>query len=568
MTLSLILAAALALAPSAQSQTSPDSIAIRRVLDSARVLHVPEAPLRSLITEGRQRKEPTPRIVNALWSYVAALQQSRTALGAKASDAEVDAGASVILSGAPQRTLAAIRSARPEGDLTVALVVLADLVERGVPLTRAEDAVVTLTRVGTTDAAFNSFRAGVQKDLASGQGAESALIKRTRETVTQMNAGPIRKLKSFEINDAALVVAPEPASPVTTSDALSISDYATRATQTRWNVALSSAPITHFRSLAFHANAAGTLADMKTAGNTTAELIAALGARSPGRGIEGGIGGAAFSGVAPRLPFAYAAGWHTWQGVRVKLEARFAAGHSSQQSASDLEPLQVSFAAGDTAIHGTDPPVVTVPHTDSTPRSVDPSPRSNVSEVRFDASRSFGRFGASTSGGVRFVNERPFDSWNSFSLTTPVSSYIGAIVGFTSQRAMTLQSTPSGSHFFAGFRFMPGRRTHEDAALSLASGAPAVSASSLVRVENIWYFEFRAAAGTVEVKGDFSDWEPVAMSRVQPNVWRIALQPRALYKLSIRIDGGEWMIPAGAARARNAFGDEVGVLAITPEPTR
>jgi 1,4-alpha-glucan branching enzyme len=74
----------------------------------------------------------------------------------------------------------------------------------------------------------------------------------------------------------------------------------------------------------------------------------------------------------------------------------------------------------------------------------------------------------------------------------------------------------------------------------------------------------------VEVEGDFTNWSPVDMSRADGpggSQWHIALPPgRALVRLRVRVDGGTWIVPGGLARARDAFGDDVGALVINATP--
>src|SRR5262249_53717210 len=51
-------------------------------------------------------------------------------------------------------------------------------------------------------------------------------------------------------------------------------------------------------------------------------------------------------------------------------------------------------------------------------------------------------------------------------------------------------------------------------------------------------------ASSVDVMGDFTDWQPVSLSR-DGKVWCLsrALAP-GLHRIALRIDGGEWKTPA------------------------
>ena len=71
------------------------------------------------------------------------------------------------------------------------------------------------------------------------------------------------------------------------------------------------------------------------------------------------------------------------------------------------------------------------------------------------------------------------------------------------------------------------------------------------------------AAATVEVAGDFTDWQPVALRRTGADVWETVLHiPRGVHRVNLRIDGGTWTAPAGAAHAEDEFGGEVGIVTV------
>ena len=70
------------------------------------------------------------------------------------------------------------------------------------------------------------------------------------------------------------------------------------------------------------------------------------------------------------------------------------------------------------------------------------------------------------------------------------------------------------------------------------------------------------AAG-VELMADFTEWEPVAMTRLSNGDWRLerAIAP-GTHRLAIRIDGGPWMVPPNLPRVQDDFGGEVGILIV------
>ena len=71
-----------------------------------------------------------------------------------------------------------------------------------------------------------------------------------------------------------------------------------------------------------------------------------------------------------------------------------------------------------------------------------------------------------------------------------------------------------------------------------------------------------AEARSIDVSGDFTDWQPQALKKLGDGSWEFAamLAP-GVHRLNIRIDGGEWVVPAGARPEEGDFG-MVGVLVI------
>lgn len=69
-------------------------------------------------------------------------------------------------------------------------------------------------------------------------------------------------------------------------------------------------------------------------------------------------------------------------------------------------------------------------------------------------------------------------------------------------------------------------------------------------------------AGFVEVMGDFTDWQPMALTRVD-EVWRLdARLAPGLRRFNVRVDGGAWSVPLGATLAHDEFGATVGTIVV------
>lgn len=72
-----------------------------------------------------------------------------------------------------------------------------------------------------------------------------------------------------------------------------------------------------------------------------------------------------------------------------------------------------------------------------------------------------------------------------------------------------------------------------------------------------------AGAKLVEVSGDFTDWNPVVLTADTAGTWAVSVPlARGTYRFNVRLDRGEWMVPAGVTRIKDEFGGEVGLLIV------
>jgi len=159
------------------------SVEVTRLVDSARALSLPTDPLVGVALEGANRHASGERIVRAVRQYIGALHSARGVLGDGALDAEVVSGAGAVLAGVNTSVLRELRATRPKGGgepLTVPLVVLADLVARGVPLDTATRAVYVAAKAGARDADFTLLRRYVEQDISAGASPAAATSLRLR----------------------------------------------------------------------------------------------------------------------------------------------------------------------------------------------------------------------------------------------------------------------------------------------------------------------------------------------------------------------------------------------------
>lgn len=71
------------------------------------------------------------------------------------------------------------------------------------------------------------------------------------------------------------------------------------------------------------------------------------------------------------------------------------------------------------------------------------------------------------------------------------------------------------------------------------------------------------AARSVEVGGDFTNWDAVALSPARDGWWAVTLpiEP-GTHQLNVRVDGGRWLVPPGVTAVTDEFGGAVGVISV------
>lgn len=68
---------------------------------------------------------------------------------------------------------------------------------------------------------------------------------------------------------------------------------------------------------------------------------------------------------------------------------------------------------------------------------------------------------------------------------------------------------------------------------------------------------------TVEVMGDFSNWEPLPLVRRGRDSWELLVpMSHGVHHINMRIDGGQWIAPPGMPTMKDEFSGEVGVIII------
>lgn len=72
-----------------------------------------------------------------------------------------------------------------------------------------------------------------------------------------------------------------------------------------------------------------------------------------------------------------------------------------------------------------------------------------------------------------------------------------------------------------------------------------------------------SGAATVELAGDFTDWQPVVLRPTADGTWETTLViPSGMHRVNVRIDGAGWLVPAGTTRSADDYGGEVGMVSV------
>lgn len=151
------------------------------ILDSARLAGLPTGPIESKALEGITKRADGRLIRVAVRSIFQKLGDARTALGPSATSDELKAGAGALSVGITTAELAQLARTRHDKPLTYPLVVLADLVTRGVPRDTASQTIFQLWQRGAGDEDFLGLFRGVERDIVSGTDPGVALLNRARE---------------------------------------------------------------------------------------------------------------------------------------------------------------------------------------------------------------------------------------------------------------------------------------------------------------------------------------------------------------------------------------------------
>ena len=146
---------------------------------------LPTAPLNAKALEGAGRGAPPARVIQAVANLAVALRGARAALGVHRTPDELTAGAAALQNGVTAEVLQQFGRTPAERSVTTPLVVLTDLVARGVPRDTIASLVATTWHRGISDQELLRLRETISRDIAAGANPrEAALLRINAFTAT------------------------------------------------------------------------------------------------------------------------------------------------------------------------------------------------------------------------------------------------------------------------------------------------------------------------------------------------------------------------------------------------
>ena len=143
-----------------------DSVA--RLVTAAEAEGLPSAPLTAKALQGAARGAPPALVLRAVANLRDALRVARAALGPGRGVDELTAGAAALENGADTALLRRLALAAGTRPLTMSLVVMTDLLTRGVPGDTLATLLALAAHRGIPDDELLRMRESISRDIASG----------------------------------------------------------------------------------------------------------------------------------------------------------------------------------------------------------------------------------------------------------------------------------------------------------------------------------------------------------------------------------------------------------------
>jgi hypothetical protein len=172
---------------------------------------------------------------------------------------------------------------------------------------------------------------------------------------------------------------------------------------------------------------------------------------------------------------------------------------------------------------------------------------------------SYAAFDLDLSVGRRFSRSSPEVTLWSVSAARSVVPGLALVAAAGRAGSDPVTALPGSRYVVLGFRIAAGaarmRAREDDTRAPVRAGfrvGPATNDGREIVVR-------APEALAVELAGDFTNWEPVALQSADNDEWRIVLPiAPGLHRAIVRADGGAWRVPPGTRAVESEFGPQVG----------
>ncbi len=157
-------------------------------------------------------------------------------------------------------------------------------------------------------------------------------------------------------------------------------------------------------------------------------------------------------------------------------------------------------------------------------------------------------------------------TWGDISITAPLIQRLALVASAGTYPVDWTQGFPGGRYATVGVRVnLYETRTTPDVSLPTI---PALSDDMVMRAisDSSGYTKFSIKvrkAESIEIIGDFTNWQAIPLIRDTTGWWSITLPIKAgVHQMNVRLDGGPWRIPKGLTPFVDEFGGSVGIITI------
>ena len=162
------------------------------------------------------------------------------------------------------------------------------------------------------------------------------------------------------------------------------------------------------------------------------------------------------------------------------------------------------------------------------------------------------------------------EGWGGASIAWWIGDRLAVTASGGAYPADYAQGLPSGAFGSLGVRVATGRlsrarRVNEPLDLILPPVRAGASGLALERLgDGSARITIRGLpANRVELMGDLTSWEPVALTSSGTGRWMTTLPvPVGIHRVNVRVDGGQWIVPPGLPGSTDEFGGAAGILIV------